>query len=147
VTLAAGLLGVQTSCAGELEHPENFSFLRGGGDGGGEPPACVTQYFADTCGGACHGQDAALLDLVSPGVERRLVDQPSAADSVCGGRTLVATDGSESLLLQKLTTVPCGSKMPFGGSASEAELACIRGWIDGLGGGGNADADTDDGGT
>lgn len=134
------------ACAGDLEHPENFAFLRAGDSAvpsGGAPPACVTDYFENTCGGACHGKESALLDLTSPGVETRLIGQPSSADSVCGGRTLVATDGSQSLLLQKLTTAPCGSQMPFGGTADPAAVDCIRNWITSL----NMGVLDDDGGT
>jgi hypothetical protein len=135
------------SCAGDLEHPENFSFLRSDAGASGDagamnaapPPACVTELFDASCGSsACHGKGTTVLDLESPGVANRLVNHATNPDSVCKDRTLVATDGTQSLLLQKLTSAmpPCGSQMPFGGGmASDDEIACVRDWITSLNGG------------
>lgn len=150
-----------TACAGDLKDPDRFAFLLGDGgalgsadasgmvvpdagapDAGGPAPAavpvCVSNVFSMHCGSAaCHGDGAAQVDLVSPDVATRLVDEPSGAGGLCAGRVLVATDGSESLLLAKLSdTPPCGSKMPLVGAAlAAAELKCVTDWVASVEGG------------
>lgn len=129
-------------CAGGLDDPKRFMFLGdadggpagtgGTGGGAGDPPACVTQFFKDSCNASvCHGAGQK-LDLVSPGIATRLIDKPSADDSMCAGRTLVSSAGGESLLMKKLTDVDCGEKMPFGGMATATDIACVRGWVEGM---------------
>ncbi|HEX2678507.1 MAG TPA: hypothetical protein VHM19_17765 [Polyangiales bacterium] len=131
------------ACAGDLAHPERFAFLipDGGPDAGAvnlvPPPSCVTDLFENSCGSAaCHGPGTKLVDLTSPGVEKRLINRSSSKDSVCSGRTYIATNGEQSLLLQKLTTPPCGQQMPYGGMATAEDVACVRDWISVVNGGG-----------
>jgi hypothetical protein len=138
----APCLLVLASCAGDLDEPTRFMFLGsadggigGAGIGGNAPapaPACVTEFFASSCAASVCHSDANDMDLVSPGVELRLVDKPSAENLKCGGRTLVSSTGGESLLLKKLTDSDCGEPMPFGGMATTEQIACVRGWIDSL---------------
>jgi hypothetical protein len=135
-------------CAGELEDPERFAFLLDSGavapdddagavDAGGEVPGCVTEAF-EKCGtAACHGAGAPQVDLLSPGVVDRLVDQPSLAGGICENRVFIPTDGAESLLLKKLsTTNDCGTPMPFGRSLGTPypDYDCIEAWVTSLGG-------------
>jgi hypothetical protein len=147
-------------CAGELRDPGRFAFLLdddGGitappADGGitpgkdaappdaGKPkpipplPTCATMLFKERCASAaCHGAGAAQIDLLSSGVEMRLVGKPSSESTTaqCKGRTLVATDGTDSLLLEKLNeTPPCGLQMPLGSSLTDTETKCISDWVD-----------------
>jgi hypothetical protein len=144
-------------CAGELRDPGRFAFLLDEDGGPVSPPAdsgtskpdaavakpipplpaCATMLFKQRCASAaCHGAGATQIDLLSSGVEMRLVDKPSssAATAQCKGRTLVSSDGSaESLLIEKLSeTPPCGSPMPLGSTLTDTELTCISDWIDTL---------------
>ena len=156
--LLAGALG---ACAGKLDKPERFAaavkkYERGGGGasgsrsapdasttdaeivsakdaGPGAPPDCVLQIFKDTCGVAgCHAKGSAQLDLVSAGVTDRLVDQTSDTD-MCKGHTYIATDGSASLLLNKLSSSPaCGAEMPLGGKLGATNTQCLTDWINSI---------------
>jgi len=145
-----GVVWLLSGCAGELEDPDRFTFLLdagpGGTDddagavdagGGGEVPSCVTEAF-EKCGtSACHGAGAPQVDLLSPGVVERLVDQPSLAGGICEDRVYIATDGTESLMLKKLsTTNDCGTPMPFGRSLATPyeDYDCIEAWVISLGG-------------
>lgn len=161
--LSALWMSALAGCAGKLEHPERFTAIvkkfasdasTGSGGAGGSksdagtnsnappPPACVAALFKNTCGAsvACHAKGTATIDLVSTGVTGRLLDQKSKTD-LCKGEVYIASDGGESLLLDKLTdSPPCGVKMPFDGTKlSAAELKCVGDWVNALGGGG-ADA-------
>lgn len=156
----AVVLGVLAACAGNLEQPERFHFLEGAGGFGNAPDAatadagatdtpdtgaptvpgvstCVIDTFASACGtAACHGAGAPQVDLVSDGVAARLVDQSTAAGGLCAGRVYVASDGSESLLLDKLSDAPpCGSKMPLVGSITAVQSQCLSDWVGTLGAG------------
>jgi hypothetical protein len=98
-------------------------------------PTCVVDVLKKCDSVACHGQGATMVNLVAAGVEKRLVDQPSSNASVaaCKGRTLVATDGSESLLLDKLSgTPPCGAAMPIGFELEDDEVECLTDWVESL---------------
>jgi hypothetical protein len=125
---ACALVVAAAACAGELEQPERFASC---------PPGFVEQLFSARCAGECHaGGDAAeaALDLVAPGVEARLIGEPSATP-FCDGRLLVEPDATHPgahLLLDKLAERPsCGARMPFGGEALTAsEVECVRRWID-----------------
>ena len=158
--LCALWLCALAGCAGKLDHPERFTSIvkkfasdastattKSGSDASTPsnappPPSCVATLFKNTCGTsvACHAKGTATIDLVSTGVTGRLLDQKSKTD-LCKGETYVASDGGESLLLDKLTaSPPCGVKMPFDGTKlSAAELKCVGDWVNLLGGGG-ADA-------
>jgi hypothetical protein len=133
-------------CAGDLRDPKRFDFLirdagpKPGNDSGaaqasdagaGAIPACATDLFKAKCGlSGCHGADQAQVDLVSAGVEGRLIDQPSSEMAACKGRTFVTTDGTPSLLLDKVSSQPpCGTKMPLGGSLTAGELSCMTDWV------------------
>ena len=128
-------------CAGDLKDPERFAFVleRDAGDAHDSgnactPPAasdCLTALFKAKCNtSACHGPGAPQVDLVSSGVEARLIGQPSSDTGMCTGRTLVATDGSASLLADKVSkTPPCGSQMPLGGMLTSDEATCLNAWV------------------
>ncbi len=123
--LLVAVLGL-AGCPGDLEDPDRFL--------GGGPFVCpdiVDELFVDRCGGSiCHSgsEPAAGLDLVSPGVIARLVDQQGRD---CPGILVDPLDPEGSLLYDKLTpSTACGSPMPLGRPMlTQAELACVRDWI------------------
>jgi hypothetical protein len=107
----------------------------GSDDAGGTTCATVSELqsiFGSHCSAAgCHGATSPSfgLDLVSPGLEARLVGVPS---QLCAGRTLVIPgDPAASFLLEKLTTdaPECGLRMPVGSSLDPALVGCVQGWI------------------
>lgn len=93
--------------------------------------------FAASCDGAgCHGvaSPAVGLTLVGTSPERLI----GASSALCAGWAMVVPGSPEkSFLYEKLvsSTPACGASMPLGGHVSDADAACIRGWIAGLGGG------------
>lgn len=90
----------------------------------------MTSLFADRCTAACHGPGTTQIDLISSGVEERLIDQASTSE-LCKNRKYVTIDGSPSLLLQKLQLMPpCGLRMPLGEPLDEPDMMCISTWID-----------------
>jgi len=112
----------------------------------GDLPACVAAVFvASTAGkcsnGICHhaGDGSGGLDLASPGVTARLLDQPAShagasPSSGCpqGDKLIDSQDPSASWLLKKLTLdsgAACGAKMPLTGSLSADELSCLTQWV------------------
>jgi hypothetical protein len=104
-----------------------------------EPPACVTALFTASCSGpACHGAGALVLDLLSPGVSDRLVDQSASSSGACVGQTYVATGGG-SLLLDKVGDMPsCGERMPYAmPPLTSTEVQCLTDWVVALGGSGS----------
>lgn len=109
-----------------------------------DPDTVVTNLFATQCGSSsCHGAGAPTIDLVSEGVQDRLVDQESLA---CADQVLVSSsEPLMSYLLNKVTSEPvCGSPMPLSGSLiSPAEYACLELWVSNLvGGGGDTGGDS-----
>ena len=147
------LLGLCCGCAGDLQDPERFGFLINGGTGGSAedggstnrggsggsggsssgsrtPPACVQTVFKDKCAmAACHAANTMQTDLASPGVEDRLIGK-KPTQGVCASKVLITTDGSSSLLLEKLKDSPsCGTKMPLGSSLSASDLTCFMDWV------------------
>lgn len=152
---ASSLFALAPACAGKLEDPDRFdqvlaqyvdsgagSFIRDPGPalaqdagGGDAPPPCVTELFRETCGVAgCHDEASTALDLVSPGVTGRLVDQSSATE-LCEGRVFIDSSGAASLLIDKLQpSPPCGSRMPLVGTLSAAQRSCLKDWVGVLGG-------------
>lgn len=126
-------------CAGDLDQPDRFDrdgAIAGDGDGDGVPQ-CVTEILQDNCGtAACHGDGALQVDLLSDGVEGRVVDADAKAGGVCDGEVLVSTDGGTSLLLDKLMDSPvCGERMPYLASPlSQGDIDCIGAWVESLGG-------------
>jgi hypothetical protein len=118
-------------------------------DGGEEASACTTsevtaRVFSRCTGGACHDSDqpARGLDLLSAGVENRLID---VASTGCVGEMLViAGDPANSHLYEKLAgTQTCGERMPKGGTPLSAEdLNCVSDWIAAMTPGGSAGGGT-----
>jgi hypothetical protein len=141
-------LSLASSCAGDLKSPNRFSKLLGARDAGPQPhhdstsdagvkttPACVAQAFRNSCGSSdCHSKGTQQVDLVSEGVAERLIDKPSR-NAICKGRTLVATDGSASLIVQKLAEKPpCGAQMPIDSTISAEDKTCLFDWVTSVGG-------------
>ncbi len=97
----------------------------------------------------CHGKAeprAGALDLESPGVEERLLDQPawtmrdteildgSAANCDLTEKRVDSADPSKSVMLEKLLgTHSCGVKMPVAPfkfkDDPQADIACITRWV------------------
>jgi len=142
------------ACAGDLDDPERFAGLldaaagdsgtgsdaaatgNGGGGVNATVPECVTTLLTDRCGSQfCHGPGEAQVDLVSDGLEGRLVDAPANEAGPCTGTSFIAT-GGDSLLLQKVGDPDtCGAPMPIsGGALSVDEVGCLEAWVVGLGG-------------
>jgi hypothetical protein len=104
------------------------------GAAGTMAPACDAEMLlAQRCGTpGCHAADAPQIDLASPDPASRLIDQ-STTEGVCAGNVLIASDGSESLLLDKLEdSPPCGIKMPLVGTLDDADIECVAEWVDAL---------------
>lgn len=111
----------------------------GGGGGSVAPSGCSAtlasiqeKVFLAKCASAgCHGasKPASGLDLISAGVEARLVGVPST----CADHLLVAPGNPDaSLLVDKLVSAEptCGGdRMPVDGVLDEADVACVKTWI------------------
>ncbi|MEY4583231.1 MAG: hypothetical protein RL701_7934 [Pseudomonadota bacterium] len=107
----------------------------GAGSGGSTDveaaPDCVVAAFKAKCASAgCHNAGAsAQVDLASDNVAGRLVGK-GALNMSCKGKTIITTDGSASLLTQKLAaTQDCGSQMPLGAPLTDPEKKCITDWV------------------
>lgn len=94
-------------------------------------PECVERTFASRCADSgCHGPGTTQVDLISAGVVERMLDQPSSQILSCAGRTLIASDGTSSLLLDKLADPPpCGSRMPLRGHVRTQDMRCLHEWV------------------
>jgi hypothetical protein len=112
--------------------------MTGGGSSGGCPDditVLLARPLAEGgCSGpGCHIPDGTPPDLVSPGVESRLVD----VLSTCNGRPYIGAD--DSFLADKIgeDQPECGSPMPFLQSdlLKAADRQCILDWIDEVSGG------------
>jgi hypothetical protein len=73
------------------------------------------------------------LDLGSPGLAARMVDQPSEANpnrGKCSGRVLVPkADPLGGLFVQKVEMAPCGDRMPQALPPLTAnEVSCVKRW-------------------
>ncbi len=139
---AGALLG---ACAGNLENPERFETGYGtavaaaDSDAGLEGRATADaggcdfpQLMAARCASAgCHdaSSKAANLDLASEGLRARLADTPGSA--ACPDHLQVDTENPEnSLIYLKVTDAPpCGARMPYGGTLSDDEQACMLAWL------------------
>jgi hypothetical protein len=120
-------------------------------DGGAvELPACVLgpsmeeiekKLFRSIRCSICHGRDetGALplqptnLDLSSPGLAARMVDQPAEMDThkgKCQGRILVPKDDPlGGLFVAKVVNPPCGLRMPQDlPMLKPDEIACVKRW-------------------
>jgi hypothetical protein len=101
------------------------------------PGGCdVEALFVDSCGLAgCHSADepAAGLDLVSPGVDGRVVEVPAAT---CARTLVVPGDIDLSFLYEKTAFFEpeCGDFMPTGGVEllTPTKRACIQAWIEAM---------------
>ena len=83
----------------------------------------------------CHDRSSAILDLVSPGVQARLLDKASTS-ATCRPRVFIDGNGGASLLIDKLDSAPpCGSPMPLIGMLNTADRTCLADWVEELGGG------------
>jgi len=112
-------------CAGKLEDPQRFAAANC------DDP---TAFVAASCGvDGCHvaGNLLNIVDLNSPGLAARLVNQPPL---MCanGGSLIDSADRTQSFLLDKLATVPkCGESMPFlRPPLSASEKACVAKFVD-----------------
>lgn len=85
----------------------------------------------------CHGERfQGGLDLLSPGVDQRLIGVASQTEA-CGGELFVDPKNiDDSLLLRvvdpaRFKANPCGVMMPFGKSdgLSPSALSCFEGWV------------------
>jgi hypothetical protein len=128
-----GLMAVLAGCPGTLSDPGAFA------DAGSEIKDAET-ILAESCGTTgCHdssNQAQAGLDLISPGVESRVVDV-NASTPPCTDRILVvAGDPDQSYLLDKVINALgiCGTKMPIVGDLEQEEIDVIEQWIIDLGG-------------
>lgn len=136
--MAAGAL---TACpsGGTLDQPDRFTTAQGACD--------ALPIFEQSCAGSlCHtsGNRPALggIDLISPGVaERVLTGHAIAYDLTIDPENcptepepLLDPDNlDQSLLLTKiLGTQQCGDIMPPTGKLSEAEIDCMRSWLEHL---------------
>jgi hypothetical protein len=144
------------ACPGTLDNPGDFADSGGGGEGGGircnlTVADVPNTLFRTSCGtSSCHDATApaAELDLVTDGVQTRLLDVPSTQ---CGSFLLIdRTTPESSLIIDKVTnSIPnCGDRMPLGlsGGLPPESIACVREWVDLVVGGGSdggSDAATD----
>jgi hypothetical protein len=85
----------------------------------------------------CHGERfQGALDLLSPGVEGRLLGVASQSEA-CSGEPLVDPENVDNSLLLRLIdpvrfqSSPCGVMMPFGSQSgvSKASLSCFESWV------------------
>lgn len=122
---------VLSACPGTLSNPEDF----------GEAPMEVKDaetILADSCGTTgCHDDTTQAqmgLDLISPGVEDRVVDVPAMAPGCTDRILVVAGDPDSSYLIAKLGVLDiCGSQMPLLESLTAQEIETLRQWVVDLG--------------
>ena len=131
-TACCASLLLLTGCPGSLSDPDAFV------DGGVEIKDAET-ILAESCGTTgCHDDSPQAqegLDLISAGVESRLVDVP-AMGSGCTNRILVvAGDPDSSYLIDKISNTAgiCGTQMPVVGTLAPDELVVLEQWIVDLG--------------
>jgi hypothetical protein len=131
---------LMTGCpeGADLKDPTRFE---------GMGPCDAKPVFESACGGGiCHGPAEAgevltgTVDLISPGVEERLLNQPAQYLNVEEDPEACPTDSPElyidtsdinrSLLLTKLTGGhACGARMPLGPfPLDDSDINCIREW-------------------
>lgn len=141
------------ACPGTLDDPDRFR------EAGATtcPPGTdvVKDILLPSCASKiCHDSDEpeGMLDLLSPGVESRIVGVTSnSAD--CSGKVIVdPSDIQGSLFYEKLVqkTPSCGDPMPLGPKRlPAAQIDCIEKWlqqISALDGGGTGGTDAGTGG-
>jgi hypothetical protein len=129
---AALVVVLVVGCPGSLSNPEDFI------DGGSVDKDAET-ILAESCGtNGCHDaspQAAEGLDLISPGVESRVVDISAVGQDCESSILVVAGDPDSSYLLDKVLDLPtiCGVKMPLVGDLPPDEIEILRQWIIDLG--------------
>jgi hypothetical protein len=141
------VLGAWLACSGgggvgEATHASASASQTASTSGsGGAAPMCSPTIasiqetiFAKRCAGSmCHtaSYHAGELDLVSPGVDKRLVDVTSAT---CAKLRVLPGRPELSFLYEKVSgkKPECGDAMPVAGTLSAADKACIEKWIAGL---------------
>lgn len=139
----AGLIAATSGCKGDDPGPATSERCA---------ELDVPQLFVDNCStAACHEgtTPAANLDLVSPGLETRIVLQPATQ---CPGVIADPSDPEGSVLIEKMLPDPsCGVVMPLGmPPLPEEDVQCVVEWVSGLvppgGGEGSTgdDGDTED---
>lgn len=146
-SLALSMLSL-AGCPGRITDPTPF--IGGGGDGSmvtcSIPATQIeAQLIQPRCAtSGCHDRASrqGSLDLQSADIAARLVGQPST----CMGRPLVdPSNRANSYFIAKLGEAPtCGARMPLGAPAfSASEIACVRTWVESLGGTPMTDAGMD----
>ena len=132
---ACGVALLLTGCPGKLADKQSFLAAAPVEDAGdADAGACgdvVTRIFVPSCGGnGCHGATGSQqgLDLVSPGVESRVIGVQA---KVCPGTLADPDNPAGSLLYTKVLSKPqCGTQMPLGRLAlSDADAECVLEWI------------------
>jgi hypothetical protein len=128
-------------CPGALSNPDDFV------DGGtGPEPRSAQDVFDDSCATVgCH-DDVTLageLDLLSPGVESRVVDVASKAIGCETDILVVAGDPDNSYMMDKINGAfgICGSQMPLLDTLPPDDVEIIRQWIIDLGDSGSGTPD------
>jgi hypothetical protein len=126
-------------CVGSLSDPDAFI-------DGGTPPKDAEMVFQESCGRSdCHDavDPQAQLDLISPAVEDRVVDQDARTTGCESRKLVVAGDPDSSYLLDKVIPVPpiCGGQMPVAETLSLDDIEVLRQWIIDLGGSGQETLD------
>ncbi|MGB3052480.1 MAG: hypothetical protein WBB42_15875 [Polyangiales bacterium] len=135
--LVAALGGA--GCVGSLSDADAFI------DGGTIPKDAQT-VFEQSCGTiGCHDDvtTAENLNLLSPGVESRVLNV-NATGVGCEARILVvAGDPNSSYLFDKIlgTIGVCGSRMPLLSILPDSDVEVLREWIIELGGSGQGTPD------
>ncbi|HEY0708222.1 MAG TPA: hypothetical protein VGG33_15565, partial [Polyangia bacterium] len=111
--------------------------IPGGSTGTCEPTtAGMYKMFAERCAGSgCHGSKEPIvgLDLVSPGMEQRLINV--VALGCRPDRLVIPGDPDKSLMYQKVADLKpeCGVRMPIAPPhLAIEEVECLRRWITGL---------------
>lgn len=134
--------GGSAGSAGSGEASGGMGTTAGSGAGGGCPDDITTLFARPsaqggcTNGGGCHEPGSPVKpDLVSPGVEARLLNVSSSCSKTSTGASVQPRPyigGDDSFLEEKIVGKPgCGSPMPFFAEAalSAADEQCIVDWI------------------
>lgn len=139
-TAAIGGTGGSLGGSGTGGQPGTGGTGQGQGGTGEQPGGCPEDITVLTnrpameggCAGpGCHIPGGTPPDLVSPGVETRVLDVMASA--ACSGRPYVGA--TDSVIEEKLTAAdPCGEPMPLFASTrlSAEDKACIIQWLDGV---------------
>jgi hypothetical protein len=151
------------ACAGELSgNEESYFATRSGPDAGGAAGSggATSSGGASASGGgssvgcdraaaiidknckACHNADGpqGKLDLFSPNVASRLVDQPSSDAECASLKRIDSANPAESFLIEKLesSNPSCGDPMPFGSRLQQLDIDCMKAWVASLAAGGGS---------